>query len=117
MPELLQPEAVSFTLTGGVPEITLAVPAPVSPVSPVSPGSPVSPVSPVSSVSPGDWSILVMVTVLVIDGPGDLGYLIPRFGPAAADVPESWESAVTTAGGAHVRFNTGAPFFARHLTA
>lgn len=96
MPELLQPDTVRFTLTDGAPGISLAVDAPES---------------------PGPWTVVVMVTFLTIDGPGDLGFLIPRFGPAAADVPPAWETAVTTSGGVHIRFGAAPPVFARHLTA
>ncbi|MFB9182427.1 hypothetical protein ACFFX1_30175 [Dactylosporangium sucinum] len=100
MPTFLPPEAASFTLSSGSPVITLAV-------------------QPPPDLAAGEWSLLSRLTLLVVDGPGEAGYLLPRLGPAGDVTPPGWDEAVEEAAGSHVVFGTApnAPaVFARALT-
>lgn len=86
MPEFLPADSVSFVIEGEMPLLRLAV------------------AGPGSSTSDG-WSVHSMMSMCVVDGPGDQGYLIARFGPQGADIaPDGWDAAVQRAGGAVVSF-------------
>lgn len=44
------------------------------------------------------WSFLNRATLLVVDGPGDEGFLVPRqTGPDGDLAPEGWDAAVASA--------------------
>ncbi|WP_250035038.1 hypothetical protein [Paractinoplanes maris] len=76
-------------------------------------------VSPPAESLAAEWSVISLVTTLIVDGPGDLGFLMARFGDDGIETPTGWEEAVAASGGSHVQFGTGpaAPVvFARHLT-
>jgi hypothetical protein len=97
MPMFLQPEAVALQLRDGLPVITLAVDMP-------------------TDVAAGNWSVLNRLTVVVVDGPGQAGFLFPRLGPGGDLAPPGWDDAFERAAGCHVVFGTapGAPtVFAR----
>jgi len=100
MPEFLPPEAAGFEVRDGVPVIVLAVELP-------------------ERVVEGEWSVLRRMTMLVVDGPGESGFLLPRLGPDGDVVPDGWDEAVDRFTGCHVVFGTSpdAPTaFARSLT-
>lgn len=89
MPEFLSSEAVRFELQEGVPVVHLAVDPPHATLS-------------------GPWSLLTLGTVCVIEGPGQAGYLVPRFRPdGTVTTPDGWDSAVERAAGSHVVFGAG----------
>jgi hypothetical protein len=93
MPTFLRPEAVRFELRDGAPVITLDVDVP-------------------TELTAGEWSLLNRLTMVVVDGPGDDGFLLPRISPAGGDAaPAGWDDAVERAAGCHVVFGTdpGAP--------
>ncbi|MET7402578.1 hypothetical protein ABZS66_54770 [Dactylosporangium sp. NPDC005572] len=97
MPIFLPPEAAHFAVTAGAPVITLDV-------------------EPPPALAEGEWSLLNRLTMLVVDGPADAGYLLPRLGAAT---PPGWDDAVERAAGSHVVFGTtpNAPtVFARALS-
>jgi hypothetical protein len=56
------------------------------------------------SVSTTDgWSILNRATLLVVDGPGDEGFLLPRHTSPNGDLaPEGWDAAVASVGSVRV---------------
>lgn len=64
-----------------------------------------------ADIAVGQWSLLNRATLLVVDGPGDAGFLLPRIGPAGDLAPVGWDPAVEHAAGAHVVFGdeAGAP--------
>jgi hypothetical protein len=44
---------------------------------------------------PSDWSLLSQPTLVVVDGPGDEGFLFARIDPAGNDhAPVGWDDAV-----------------------
>ncbi len=94
MPNLVTPEAARFALIDGAPVLTLLVAPPAE---------------------AGEWSLFNRATMLVVDGPGDEGFVLPRL---AADVPAGWDEAVIHHAGAEIRFGPepNAPnVFARSL--
>ncbi|MEJ3750823.1 hypothetical protein WEI85_47320 [Actinomycetes bacterium KLBMP 9797] len=88
MPEFLPPEAARFEIRGGVPVITLAV-------------------DPPAAAADGEWSMLSRMTMLIVDGPGEAGFLLPRLGPDGDVTPPGWDDAVDRLSGSHVVFGTG----------
>jgi hypothetical protein len=64
-----------------------------------------------TGIAVGQWSLLNRATLLVVDGPGDVGFLLPRIGPAGDLAPAGWDPAVEHAAGARVVFGdeAGAP--------
>jgi hypothetical protein len=99
VPAFITPDSARFQLQDGVPVLTLAVDAP-------------------SAVGAGEWSVLNRLTLFVVDGPGDAGFVLPRFGEEGDIAPPGWDEAVAAAGGSHVVFGTApdAPkVFARSL--
>ncbi len=49
------------------------------------------------------WSILNRATLLVVDGPGEEGFLLPRMTSPNGDLaPEGWDAAVASAGSVRV---------------
>ncbi|HET7822467.1 MAG TPA: hypothetical protein VFL10_13175, partial [Ornithinibacter sp.] len=84
MPSYLDPEQVHFELVGGVPTVTLT-------------GAEVT--------GQDGWSILGRPTLVVVDGPGDEGFLVDVVGPTA---PTSHRTAGTTPSPAGVR-STSSP--------
>jgi hypothetical protein len=85
MPTFLPPEAVRFELRNDEPVVTLAVDLPTGAVAEA-------------------WSVLNRLTMVLVDGPDDHGFLLPRLGPNGNAAPEGWDEAVTRAGGSHVIF-------------
>jgi hypothetical protein len=99
MPTALPPEAIRFEVRDGVPVLTLAV-------------------DPPTDLTPDGWSVLNRLTLFLVDGPGDAGFLLPRLSPEGDLAPTGWDEAVQRAAGSHVVFGTGpgAPaIFARNL--
>jgi hypothetical protein len=78
MPQLLTPDRFTLLIERGAPVITLHG----------------------VSVSAGDgWSFLNRATLLVVDGPGDEGFLLPRMITEGDDLaPEGWDTAVAGTG-------------------
>jgi hypothetical protein len=88
MPDFIPPEAVHFALEDGRAVVRLAVETP--------PGD-------------GPWSMFSRMTMCVLDGPGDAGYLLARLGPDGNDqAPPGWDEAVERDGGGVVVFGAGA---------
>jgi hypothetical protein len=47
------------------------------------------------------WSLLNRATLVVVDGPGDEGFLVRRASPDGSDhAPDGWDSSVAAGGGA-----------------
>jgi hypothetical protein len=92
VPDFLPAEAARLELHNGMPMITLRVHVP-------------------TDIAAGQWSLLNRATLLVVDGPGDAGFLLPRIGPTGDLAPVGWDPAVEHAAGAHVVFGdeVGAP--------
>lgn len=84
---MLPPESVRFELHGAGPVLRLAVDAP-------------------GDLRAEQWSLISRLTLCVVDGPGDVGYLTPRFGPQGDVAPAGWDEAVERAGGSLVVFGT-----------
>lgn len=85
MPEFLPPTSASFALDEGVPSIRLDLDVP-------------------QGAAAGPWGLLSRATLCVIDGPGDLGYLLPRMAAGPDPAPDGWDEAVERAGGCWVVF-------------
>jgi hypothetical protein len=85
MPHLVTPDQARFEVRDGAPVVVLAV-------------------KPPPEVRHGDWSILNRFTLIVVDGPGDSGYMLPRLSPTGDIVPPEWDRAVEQAAGSHVTF-------------
>lgn len=82
MPQLLTPEHFTMTIADGTPTITMEG---------------------VTISSADGWSILNRATLLVVDGPGDEGFLLPRHTSPDGDLaPEGWDDAVASAGSVRV---------------
>ena len=99
MSQMVPPEAAHFELRDGVPVLTLAVEPPAEPAA-------------------GDWGIISRLTLVVVDGPGDAGFLLPRLTPGGDAAPEGWDEAIARAGGSHVLFGSGegaVGIFARNI--
>lgn len=95
MPSFLQPDAVRFELRSGEPVLTLAVEVPEG--------------------ADDGWTLLNRMTLCVVDGPGETGFLFPRIGgpvgtPPGDLAPEGWDDAVDGAGGCTVMFRNGSVF-------
>lgn len=88
MPDLLPPESARFELRDGTPVLTLAV-------------------DPPAELADGDWGIMSRLTLVVVDGPGDAGFLLPRRTPHGDAAPIGWDEAIDRAGGSHVLFGDG----------
>jgi len=82
MPMTLTPDQVRFELHDGMPVIRLLVARP-------------------AEAAAAGWSLMSRVTLCVVDGPGDAGYLFPRFG---LEAPDGWEEAAEQHEGAYVVF-------------
>ena len=77
MPESLKPEQFTLSMEDGAPLITLH-------------GVTVSNVD--------GWSVLNRTTLLVVDGPEDEGFLLPRMTSPDVDLaPKGWDAAVSSA--------------------
>ena len=77
MPQFLKPEQFTLSIADGAPAITLH-------------GVTVSNID--------GWSILNRATLLVVDGPEDEGFLLPRMTSPDVDLaPKGWDSAVSSA--------------------
>ena len=96
MPDLLPPEAARFEIRDGAPVLALAVEVPADDAA-------------------GEWSLLNRLTLVVVDGPGDAGFLLPRMAAGGDAAPEGWDEAVDRAGGSHVIFGDAPAVFARSL--
>lgn len=84
MPQFLAPEQFTLSIANGAPTITLC-------------GVTVS--------NTDGWSFLNRLTLLVVDGPGEEGFLLPRLTSSDGDLaPPGWDAAVASAGsvGIHV---------------
>lgn len=78
MPDFLKPDQFTLSIEDGVPTIALH-------------GATVSNTS--------GWSFLNRATLLVIDGPGEEGFLMPRMDRPDTDLaPEHWDEAVASTG-------------------
>ncbi|MGI5146365.1 hypothetical protein ACQEVC_08255 [Plantactinospora sp. CA-294935] len=101
MPDFLPPEAVRFELVDGSPVLRLAVEAP-------------------GPAQDDQWLLVNRLTLCVVDGPGEAGYLVARLGPGGADAaPPGWDDAVDRAAGTTVVFGAephSPSIFARALT-
>jgi hypothetical protein len=85
MPDFLPPDSAIFELHAHQAVIRLLVEAPAVP-------------------HPDGWSVLSRATLCVVDGPGDVGYLLARMG---VDVPDGWDEAFDAAKGSTVIFGQG----------
>jgi hypothetical protein len=56
-----------------------------------------------SATALADWQLIPRTTMTVIDGPGDLGFLV-SVPPSAADASATWVDATVQHGGAIVHF-------------
>ena len=93
MPMSLTPDLVRFEVRDGAAVVRLLVEQP-------------------EEAAMDGWSLMNRLTLCVVDGPGDAGYLFPRLG---LDVPEGWDEAADKQGGALVLFGaaTEGGLFAR----
>lgn len=74
MPESLRPEQFTLSVEDGAPCVALH-------------GVTVS--------GTDGWSIVSRMTMIVVDGPGDEGFLLPRMTSPGADLaPDGWDAAV-----------------------
>jgi hypothetical protein len=88
MPSFLTPDHVRFEIRQGQPVLSLSVEVPDGPEN--------------------GWTLLNRLTLCVVDGPGEAGYLFPRAGGSAGDLaPAGWDDAVDAAGGSTVVFGSG----------
>jgi len=71
-PEFLPPENAGFEVRDGVPVIVLAVDR-------------------LAGRRRASGSVFSRMTMLVIDGPGDAGFLLPRLGPHGDIAPAGWD--------------------------
>jgi hypothetical protein len=94
---MLPPEAARFQVRDGDPVLTLAVAVP-------------------AEHAAADWVIMNRLMLVVVDGPGDSGFLLRRMTPNGDAAPEGWDDAVARAGGSHVVFgNAGVTVFAQSV--
>ena len=78
MPEFLESDRVTLTLPEGVPTVELRD---------------------VEVSGAEGWSFLNKATMLVVDGPGDEGFLLRRVGADGADAaPDGWDDAAAAHG-------------------
>jgi hypothetical protein len=85
---MLPPEAARFELREGTPVLTLSV-------------------DPPAELTAGDWGVMSRLTMVVVDGPGDAGFLLPRLTPGGDAAPDGWDEAIDRVGGSHVLFGSG----------
>jgi hypothetical protein len=88
MASFVRPEHARFELRDGAPMIVLEVDVPAELVA-------------------GAWSLLNRLTMIVVDGPGDAGFLMARIGGGRDVTPSGWDDAVELAAGSHVVFGVG----------
>lgn len=82
MPSYLEPEQVRFELVDGMPTIRL---------------------TDVTLDEPSGWSVLNRRTLVVVDGPGDEGFLLKRLDDEQGDLaPDGWDDAVAERGAVDV---------------
>jgi hypothetical protein len=89
MASYVRREDARFELRDGAPVIVLAVEVP-------------------TEVVAGPWSLLNRLTLIVVDGPGDVGFLMSRIDAGVDVTPPGWDDAVESAAGSHVVLGTGA---------
>ena len=78
MAEHIAPDRVSFEVDGGTPTVTL---------------------SDVEVTAGEGWTFLNRATMVVVDGPGDEGFLLARMTGDGTDLaPEGWDEAVEAQG-------------------
>ncbi|MDT0212512.1 hypothetical protein Q9R29_01315 [Rothia sp. ARF10] len=78
MAEHIAPDRVSFEVDGGTPTVTL---------------------SDVEVSTDEGWTFLNRATMVVVDGPGDEGFLLARMTGDGTDLaPEGWDDAVDAQG-------------------
>jgi hypothetical protein len=59
------------------------------------------------------WSVLPRLTLVVVDGPGDEGFLLRRMDRTGADhAPPGWDDAVDRHGGVWLALDDGDSIFA-----
>jgi len=88
---MLPPEAARFEIRAGAPVLALDVDAP-------------------AALDDDKWGVMNRLTMVVVDGPGDAGFLLPRMTPAGDAAPDGWDEAVDQAGGVRVHFGGGSVF-------
>ena len=72
----------------------------------------------VSVTSVDGWSVLDQATLLVLDGPGDQGFLVGKLGLDGGRLaPEGWAEAVERNGGVDVVVGSGTTLRATRLAA
>jgi hypothetical protein len=82
VPQFLEPDRFSLRVVGGAPQITL---------------------DGVTISATEGWSLLNRATLIVVDGPGDQGFLLPRHtAPDRDHAPEGWDAAVAAKGSVEV---------------
>lgn len=82
VPQFLEPDQFSLCVVAGVPQISL---------------------DGVTISATDGWSLLNRATLIVVDGPGDEGFLLPRHtGPDGDHAPEGWDAAVAAQGSVEV---------------
>ncbi len=87
----LRHHRVTFELDDGAAVLRLDVPPPPS-----------------SELDTDGWSAMVRLTLVVADGPGDIGYLVNRLGPDLVDpAAEGWDHAAERDGAITVVFGAG----------
>ena len=99
MPSFLPPDAVRFELRDGAPVIVLDVETP-------------------PELAAGEWTLLNRLTLGVVDGSGDAGFLLAHVATGSDPAPAGWDDAVDRTAGSHVVFGLGADaptVFARRL--
>jgi hypothetical protein len=93
VPSFLEPDAVDFSWQDRLPLLRLTAEQPESAVG-----------------APG-WSVTIRATMCIVDGPGDVGFLLARLGPGGDLAPEGWNDAVGREGGCLVAFGGGQAMF------
>jgi hypothetical protein len=96
MPNLLTPENARF-LSAPQPVLLVALPAETPPLPALAHDESGAPAH-----IPG-WSVLAGVTLCVVDGPGEQGFLLPTISDAnQMEATMAWAASVTDCGGAYV---------------
>jgi hypothetical protein len=96
VPTFLPPEDAHFDIRDGLPVLLLEVDAP-------------------HDVETDGWSLLNRSTLVVVDGPGDTGFLLPRMTAGGDAAPAGWDEAVERAGSVQVLFRDSSTIVARVL--
>ena len=82
MPQFLKPDQFTLSIDDGTPTIALH--------------------GPTVSDTEG-WSFLNRATLLVLDGPGEEGFLLPRMAsPGGEPAPEHWDEAIASIGSVQI---------------